>query len=260
MACERFEEALIEEAIAPGSDARLAAHLAVCADCREELARQGELQARITSGVAAMVADGPSLGLLTRVRHQVEAERAPRAFPWMQWVAAGIAVAACAVTVIWYAERHGDLVGRPPVQTVQAPAVAPVSASPSVRQFAPREPVPQQSVRDATQQFSAAAPVMKAPRSLKQQVPAVRTATTEVAQTVAAEKTPGRGVEIIVPPGQREAMLRLVNALQTGRVDAASLLRAAQTGDYALLKIAPIEVKPLVTEENKEDPGKQENH
>ena len=51
--------------------------------------------------------------------------------------------------------------------------------------------------------------------------------------------------EIIVPVGQREAVLRLVNALRTGRVDAASLMRTTQPGDVAPLAIAPLEVKPL---------------
>ena len=54
-----------------------------------------------------------------------------------------------------------------------------------------------------------------------------------------------RLAEVIVPPGQREAVLRLVNALRTGRVDAASLIRTSQPGEVAPLAITPLEVKPL---------------
>ena len=60
MACEGFEKSLIEEALA-STDPALMAHLAVCADCRAELAAQRELQEHITAGIVAMVAMNPRL-------------------------------------------------------------------------------------------------------------------------------------------------------------------------------------------------------
>ncbi len=248
MACERFEKTLIEEAIAPGGDAELAAHLRICPDCREELARQRELQERIMGGVAAMVAERPSPGLLARVRQQIADERAPRAFPWMRW-AIGFAVTACAVLVIWVAGRPRGPVPlrQPQVQTVQAPSSMPPST--------------QQSSQQAANQFhSSVAPAVRRPRGTVLHHAVVRKPVTVIAQVDVAAKNPVPGPEVIVPPGQREAVLRLVNALQSGRVDAASLLRPAPAGDFALLKIAPIEVKPLNSEEENEDPVKQGNH
>jgi hypothetical protein len=250
MACERFKQAIIEEAIGPGANTELDAHLANCADCRDELARQGELQARIMSGVEALVGDAPSPGLLARIRLQIAAEKAPHAFPWMRWATAGLA--ACAVLVILYAERPRGPVSQPEVQMVKSPAQAPLQDSPAALQNAQKTPAERLQV--------------EAPRTVK---PLQRAAPPRVVAfkpgpegvlAAAAIKTPAQGPEVIVPAGQREAVLRLVKALQSGRVDAASLMQPAQTGDYALLKIAPIEVKPLVTEEVKEDPGKQGNH
>jgi hypothetical protein len=62
--------------------------------------------------------------------------------------------------------------------------------------------------------------------------------------TAAANNQPA---EIIVPAGQREAVLRLVNALRTGRVDAASLIRTTQPGEVGpLVTIPPLEIKPII--------------
>ena len=63
--------------------------------------------------------------------------------------------------------------------------------------------------------------------------------------------------EIIVPAGQREAVLRLINALRTGRVDAASLLRTTQPNDIAPLAIAPIEVKPVNSSDEEDSTGNE---
>ena len=250
MACERFEQTLIEEAIAPGANPELSAHVTKCADCREELERQRELQARIMSGVAAMVADSPSPGLLARVRQQIAAEKAPRPFPWMRWATVGLV--ACAVLVIWYAERPRGPVGQPDVRMVKVPAQAPPQDSPSTLQTIQKPPAQRLQV--------AAAPTVKPLRRSAPPRVVAREPETGTVLSAAANQTPAQGPEVIVPPGQREAVLRLVNALQSGRVDAASLLRPAQTTDYAVLQIAPIEVKPLVSEESKQDPGKQGDH
>jgi hypothetical protein len=76
-------------------------------------------------------------------------------------------------------------------------------------------------------------------------VPAMVPTTVKVAQPVVTAAANNPPAEVIVPAGQREAVLRLVNALRTGRVDAASLMRTSQPGNVAPLAIAPLEVKPL---------------
>jgi hypothetical protein len=236
MACEGFETRLIERVLAD-TDPALSAHLTQCADCRAELAAQTELQQRITNGISAMVADEPSPALLTRVRAEIASMEAPRSANWMQWAFAGVTVTAFAIVAVW-------MIGRPsaringtanlPVQTAtNAPAsgaTAPVQAAPQeISQVKPPAAHAHYSVRNASHgnEPRIVPPLMKIP------------------QPVMTVVTNNSSSEIIVPAGQREAVLRLVNALRTGRVDAASLMRTTQPGEVAPLAIAPLEVKPL---------------
>lgn len=248
MACEGFEKSLIEEALA-STDPALMAHLAVCGDCRAELAAQRELQGHITAGIAAMVADEPSSALLTRVRAQIAAEPAPRSMKWMRWAATGAAVAALAAVALWFAARPSfrpDPMGISPVQSAKD-ASLPAAVTP--QPIASQQPAQSQAAVERKQIPA---------RHVSHSELLVHTSTTMQATqpTVTAVANAPR-VEIIVPAGQREAVLRLINALRTGRVDAASLLRAAQPGDLAPLAIAPIEVKPVNGSDEDDGTGNQ---
>ena len=237
MACEGFETRLIEKALA-NTDPALTAHLATCAECRAELAAQSALQERITSGIAAMVADEPSPALLTRVRAEIASLEAPRSARWMQWAIAGVTVTAFAVAAMWMIGRPTariDNVGNLPVQTASS---APTSAVPAPIQVAPLQEVSQSKKTVVRENHAVrSASHVNAPRVMPTIV--------KVAQPVVTAAANNPPAEVIVPAGQREAVLRLVNALRTGRVDAASLMRTTQPGDVAPLAIAPLEVKPL---------------
>jgi hypothetical protein len=236
MACEGFETRLIEKALAD-TDPALTAHLATCAECRAELAAQTALQQRITNGISAMVADEPSPALLTRVRAEIASIETPRTANWVQWAIAGVAVTAFAIVAMWMIGRptaRMNGVGNLPVQTASS---APTSVAP-----APAQAVPQ----EISQSKKANAREPRLVRSAsRENAPRVQPATVKVAQPVVTAAANNPPAEIIVPAGQREAVLRLVNALRTGRVDAASLIRTNQPGDVAPLAIAPLEVKPL---------------
>jgi|CZKC01.1.fsa_nt_gi hypothetical protein len=236
MACEGFETRLIEKALAD-TDPALTAHLAKCADCREELAAQRALQERITNGIAAMVADEPSSALLTRVRARIAPEAAPRSTNWMQWVLAGVTVTAFAAVAMWMIGRPSGRpngVGNLPTQSASS---APSSPSSAPIQVASQQPVqPKPAVSHEHRQIRIA--------SHPNASVSVR-ATVKVAEPLLTVTANNRPAEVIVPPGQREAVLRLVNALRTGRVDAASLIRTSQPGEVAPLAITPLEVKPL---------------
>jgi hypothetical protein len=228
---------LIEKALAD-TDPALTAHLATCAECRAELAAQSALQERITSGIAAMVADEPSPALLTRVRAEIASIETPRTANWMQWAIAGVTVTAFAIVAMWMIGRPSariNSVGNLPVQTASS---APVSAAPAPIQVAPSQEVSQLKKT-----------VVRENRSVRSVAhvnsPMIVAAAVKVAQPVVTAAANNPHSEIIVPAGQREAVLRLVNALRTGRVDAASLMRTTQPGDVAPLAIAPLEVKPL---------------
>lgn len=236
MACEGFETRLIEKALAD-TDPALTAHLANCAECRAELAAQRALQERITSGIAAMVADEPSPALLTRVRAEIASIESPRSTNWMQWAIAGVTVTAFAVVAIWMIGRPSARInggGNLPVQTATS---APASVAPAPIQVAPQNTLvgkpavarEHHSVRSASR---VNAPVI-VPGEMK------------VVQPIVTATANHSSAEVLVPAGQREAVLRLVNALRTGRVDAASLIRTRQTDEVGPLAIAPLEVKPL---------------
>ena len=131
MACERYKSRLIEEALVPGGDSELAVHLSGCADCRDEVARQRELQNRIDGSIAAMVAVQPSPVLLARVRQQIDAEESPRRAAWMQWTIGGIATAALAGFAIWFAGRallRQSISGPQPAQAAVGTPNLPTSA------------------------------------------------------------------------------------------------------------------------------------
>lgn len=238
MACEGFETRLIEKALAD-TDPALTAHLATCADCRAELAAQRALQQRITNGIAAMVSDEPSPALLTRVRAQIASEAAPRSSNWKQWLIAGVTVTAVAVVAMWMLGRPSKRLlnnsGNTPVQTASnlptSPAIAPVQATPQ-------------------ETLEAKPPITNEHRQIRiashRNAPRVTPALEKVAQPVVTAAANNSSSEIIVPAGQREAVLRLVNALRTGRVDAASLIRTTQPGEVApLVTITPLEIKPI---------------
>jgi hypothetical protein len=236
MACEGFETRLIEKALAD-TDPALTAHLANCAECRAELAAQSALQERISSGISAMVADEPSPALVTRVRAEIASIESPGFANWMQWAIAGVTVTAFAVVAMWMIGRPSarmNGVGNLPVQTATS---APASAAPAPIQVAPQEVL--QSKSTISREHHSLRSVAHVDAS------AVVPAMVKVAQPVLTSAGNNPPAEVIVPVGQREAVLRLVNALRTGRVDAASLIRTSQPGDVAPLAIAPLEVKPL---------------
>ncbi len=236
MACEGFETRLIERAVAD-TDPALTAHLAQCADCRAELAAQTALQERITDGIAAMVADEPSPALLTRIRAEIVSMEAPRAAKWMQWAIAGVAVSALAVAAMWMIGRPSPRINDAGNLATQTAVSAPVSVAPAPVQVAPQE---------VLQSKNTIAPEHHSVRSASRlNLPRVVPSMVKVAQPIVNAAANNSRSEIIVPAGQREAVLRLVNALRTGRVDAASLMRTTQPGDVAPLAIAPLEVKPL---------------
>jgi cytoskeletal protein RodZ len=236
MACEGFEKRLIERAVTD-ADPELTEHLANCVDCREELAAQRELQQRISHGIAAMVADEPSPALLTRVRALVAQESAPRSMRWIQWAAAGLAVSACAAVAMW-------MIGRPSSRLNTTENLSYQSAKNAQKSSTPA-PVQTASTQSAQSKSIVAPEHHSAKRASHSDLPAIAPVIVKAAQPVITAAANNQSTEVIVPAGQRDAVLRLVNALRTGRVDAASLIRTSQPVDVAPLAIAPLEVKPI---------------
>jgi hypothetical protein len=276
MACERYESRIIDEALAPGGDAELTSHLSGCSGCRAELDRQRVLQDAISGSISAIVAAEPSPALLTRVRQRVDAidaivaeDSARRRAAWMQWTITGVGVAALAGLAIFFAGRA---------------LLRQSNSGPQLGQTAAGTPAPQTSARNQTPQTSippvsahgstASAPTSSAAKQRAVQIKPARAkaprpdqsvqlaATRDqapiapVAATGSANGAPG--LNVIVPPGQREAVLRLVAAMKNGRVNVASLLKESEQQQMTPIEIAPIKITPL--EEKKAGSQSDGNH
>jgi hypothetical protein len=240
MACERYQERLIEEAVAPGGNPAVAQHLASCAACRAELANQQELQARISGGLSAMINMEPSPALMARIRMQIAAEPAPRRFGWM-WVPVGVATAAIVGFAVWFGARQFNQ----HVEPGRGPAAV-------VKKNAPQEIAPQQS-----SQVAAAVPakLTRKTSSAASRKPAREVIPPPAIQTVSTQEIAVQHYAVVIPPGQREAVLKLVAALRSGRVDVAGLTKPVRAQEITPLEIKPLKITSLDEEKATEKSG-----
>lgn len=216
MDCRRFSEKLVDAALEPGDvrDAGLAAHLEACADCQREFAAQRRLAQAIDRGLAAAVSAEPSPAFAAGVRARLAEESAPRASWFSGWVpvAAG-ALAVLVLIVTWFARREGpepvpgaqrdmaSLTVQPPMGTTTKGNVAAMDPAQPPRKL---RPLPTNR--------------MAAPRTARHREP-----------------------EVIVPTGQREAVLRFYAAVISGRTDASWALEEMKPLEVTRLKIPPLE-------------------
>ena len=235
MACAEYKERLIEAALDPESDAahemQFVRHVETCAACRSELDRQRALFEQIEDGVAALVGVQAPAAIAARVRQEIATERAPL-FVFRNWAWFGAAAVATAAIVFAIALRPHQAPSGPREATAPATAAASTQQPTSVQNTV--EPSLPRANRSKTFVVRASATAPKP----------------ELVESVVAATIGPPHVQVIVPAGQREAVLRLVAALQTGRVDAASLIKSPESGEPAELKIVPLEIKPLVSDEN----------
>ena len=232
MDCEGYRESLMDAAlgaIAPRHEAELRSHLASCPACRAELEAQQQLVAAIDQGVAASVAGEPSASFAARVRQRLAEERLPARSWAVRWapVAAG-ALAVLVLVTVWLVRR-------------EAP-VPEVSRSPAIAQ------PPQQAESPGEVSASGAVPSPPAERP-PQSAPAHRGSSG--APLVARA---GR-LEVLVPPGEQETVLRFYAAVWSGRVDVSAVLAPPKPLELEELKISPLEVPPLEAEARPAEPG-----
>jgi hypothetical protein len=228
MACERYKVSLADAALGELErvpEAELRAHLENCAACRTAFDAERRLVAAIDWGVAASVAAEPSPELAARVRQRIEAVRVP-ARPWFagswigRWVpAAAGALVVLALVTMWLARREPARPGKPES----------AKNVPSQHHSQSGAGVPGESV---TPRVLPVQPVGSAAGSRRPHI--VRKVVLKAAEA-----------EVLVPPGQREAILRLYEAVRSGRADAASLLAERGSLEPVALKIAPLEVAAL---------------
>jgi len=228
MACEKYIGWMTEAALgelSPRREAELLLHAGACDACREAYNRAKAIAAAVDRGVESLVADEPSPQFRARLHVRIAQEPAPVCSTWVGWVAAAqdsrrliaatasaVALAALLLFVIARLPKHSN----PAPNVASRPSTSPVAvvpqATPQPRAETPPELRHARHVRH---------PVL--PRSPDPQ--------------------------ILVPPGQVEAVLQFADAIRAGRVDGGQLLTAQDRLTKPLkiddLTIPPIEIQEL---------------
>jgi anti-sigma factor RsiW len=215
MACERYEDALSEAAAGAPPAAELESHLASCARCRENLEELRRTLALVDSDLRQLVAVEPSPALAARIRRaaaEPEAPQRPGFWLWPAVAAAGLLVV-LAVTLGRRpsAERAVAQEARPP-QPIGATS-SPRVAEPAVIPSAPPPPVAARGRALAGHREAAAEP------------------------------------EVLVPPGETEALLRLVARMDRDKVAPPVLVSvdrpSPELAELRSIDITPLEIVPL---------------
>ena len=230
--CARFRESMVEAASGalPGSlHPDFDAHIRQCVSCQQELRRVQTLLQAIDETVSASIAAEPSPQLIANVRQRIAAQPTP-APAWRSgnaWLAAAGACAALAILLFVAGTLHRVIPSR-----ADRPA-SPLVSLPPNHSLTP--PAPGRHVESA--------------RTILPRKPVLM-----VRASVGASHNPARKPEIIVEPGQMQAILQLVAATQRGQIDGAKLL-ADEKKTTEPLEIEPLTIAPLQIAALKDESG-----
>jgi hypothetical protein len=216
MACDR--DALSDVAAGAVASADLTAHLTACEACRTELAALRRALAVADEEMTRLLAVEPSPELVARIRSALAESHSTRS--WRTgWLWPALAAAAALVVTLAVVTR------RPPSHE---PAVA-IAARPSPQPSnlahplaSPPEPAREAAVADAA--AGGTAPLLR-PRP-------------------AARRWAHAEPEVLVPPGETEALLRLVALVHRERLTPPVLAAVGQP-PADLAELQPIDIKPL---------------
>jgi hypothetical protein len=189
------------------------AHIRSCAACGAEFNRVTKLTEAIDRGVAARVAAEPSPEFFARVRRKIAADTVPANANWVWWAPAAACVAIVLATAVWM--------------------MWPKSAKPSrIAKTAPTNNSQMVANHVASNRGS---------------VGESKTALSHLSRTASIRRVAAhnqrrieREPEVLVPPGQAEAVMELAAALQNGKIDGVKLMADLKNAEQ------PIEIKPLM--------------
>ena len=237
MDCERaraeLAARLLGEEAALGT-AELDVHLAGCSACAAMFAREQLLVGAIDLGLRAVAAVEPSPGAEAALRARIAAGvPTPRRGVGRWWIPLAAAAAATVALVVISQPRRGDG-PRSVVAELASPTVAAMAAR-------PMEPPTAAAPREET----AVVPRLATSRAVEVVTPPVR--------SKAGRRPRPRDREVVVPPGQWQAVADLMAVLWTGPAEMAVAvprtelvgLRPAAPIELATLGVEPIEVRPL---------------
>lgn len=205
--------------LALGREAELLSHATGCIACRERYQHARELAELVDRGVESLVAGAPSPHFATRLRARIDEERVPAAFSWPAWkpVAAGLLVATLAAIAIISGgpQRHNPEQNKPGSRD-EAPVASRWASNPD-RTVTPL--VPSRRRVETSQANSQRRGTLR---------------------TVLARSQ----AEVLVPPGQLDAILQFARAVGSGEIDGQQLLAAQEEAEKPL-EITPLEIAPL---------------
>jgi hypothetical protein len=197
--------------------AGLETHLGACDACRDELASLRQALALADAEMAVLLSAEPSPGLAARILRAVaEASPSPaRRFGWL-WPAMAAAATLLVALALW--QVRGPVIPRDSVSPGPEGSAGPV--------------IPRDSVSPGPEGSAGAVIPKRSPR-VRSEPHAVRVVAPEV----------------LVPPGEGEALLRLVALVHRERLSPAGLAAAGQPSPELagplLLAIEPLEIRPL---------------
>jgi len=240
MACERYRGALTDVGAGAPAPAELETHLAACQACRAELQAVQRALALADASLRDLLAAEAGPAFRARIRKAVgeEAERVRgrRHFFWT-WGAVpaiGTALMVLAALVAWRQARSPNPpAGSAVVESQGQPTEASLSRPSEAK---PPSPAPQASASSsaATARGPLQVAGLDARAGARQRTAIIHTAATEP--------------EVLVPPGEADALLRFAVELRHRQVTPDSLLvtdLGAPLQEPKAIEIAPLEIVPL---------------
>lgn len=215
MSCEQYKTELTDAALGvlrPRDESAIRRHLARCEECRAELDERKRLIQAMDREIETMVAGLPSPAFQARVRQRVE--EADLASGWWRprWaLVAGGAMAVLALVTVWFVRRGPIAPGNVGLVAVNPGLNSPIA--------------PTQNTKPGL--------ILK---------PHARRVSAEPGKPTVRRNEP----EVLVEPGQDQAVVELYAAVWSGRVDPAPLLIEPQPlVPFPELKIEPLEIEEL---------------
>lgn len=218
MNCElckmRMSDAAMDSLSMP-QRAEFACHIQACGSCRMEFGRVQALLQTIDSSVMTQAAAEPSSDFIRQVRIRIAAESAPVHSRWRLWApAAACATVVIIATAMWLVWPEG----LKPDRALKTAAV-------NVSSIAVNHSAP-----------SSASGVASIPKKIA----AIRSARPAAMRRRGRIKREQGAPEVVIPPGEAEAVLQLAAVLRSGKLDGAKLIAERKEAEK------PIEIKPLV--------------
>lgn len=222
MRCEQYDEALTEAALGGPASSRLEAHLQGCLDCGRRLAEEQARLQGFDRALRSALRVEPGAAFSGRVASCL-AQR--KTAPWWSsrrdvGLAAGLAVVVLA----------GWLARRPPTPAVSRAEAVATATVPPVTDGAPAGPKTPASARSTMTEAAA-------PRLVR------------VGRPPARPRPGTREPEVLVPPGEEDALRRFVASLHTGAPPPPLLMTSTSVEDLvespAAIEILPLETRPL---------------